>query len=177
MAVMFSYRASDSFAHRASPVVKLVLMLGLAFCPWQVSLPVTILIALLIRLPLISHLKSIALFLLIAALILISNGYEDTLGFLAVILSSMIFTDTTDPYDMARSLRPVLGKGFALGISMTMAMVPMAMEVTHEARLARKARGERFIGRGYLSSVMSSLLDKSDDFALALRSRGIESQF
>lgn len=169
--MIFSYRQADTFVHRVNPLLKLVALFGLAFCPWYVSLPVMLVLAVAVRLPVKGYLKHSVFFLLLGVLIWISNGWQSTLGFVSLILSGMILTDSTDPEDLAESLRPVLGRNFSMCISITLSMLPVVFETTTQTRLARKARGERFIGKGYLSSVFSILLDKADEYALAFESR------
>lgn len=171
MAVIFSYRSSDTFLHRASPVLKIVMLFIFAFCSWYINLPTMMILAIAIRLPLSDYLKGSVFFIIVGILIWVSNGWQSALSFISVVLSGMILTDTTDPQDLADSLRPILGKSFSLGIGITLAMLPVTMETMQQARLARKARGERFIGKGYLASILQIMLDKADDFALGYRSR------
>ncbi|MDD4007663.1 MAG: energy-coupling factor transporter transmembrane component T [Sphaerochaetaceae bacterium] len=169
--MMFSYRPSKSFVHRANPILKLILLFGFAFCPWYVSLPVMVALAIAIKLPVQNYLRNSIFFFILGALIWVSNGWQDALEFVSIILSGMILTDSTDPEDLAHSLKPILGETFSLGISITLAMLPVTMETASQARLARKARGERFIGKGYLTSIMQILLDKADEYSLAYRCR------
>ena len=171
MGLIFAYREGHTFLHRANPVLKIVFLLGLSFCPWWVTLPIAAVLAIITALPVRSFLKQLVFFIVIGLLILLSNGPEAILGFLAVVLLGLVFADTTAPEDLARSLQPVLGRRFSLIVALTLTMVPLCLETMEETRLARKSRGERTICAGWITSAVSALLDRCDELSLALRCR------
>lgn len=171
MAVAFSFRQSNSFVHKTKPLVKLILLIILSFIPWQVSLPLTIIIAIIIKLPLFSYYKQLIFFVIIAALIYYSNGLNNCLNFIGILIASLIFTDSTAPEDLAQALSPILGKSFSLYISLTLAMLSKVILTLNEARLICKARGRRFAILLYLTSTINLLLNQSQEYELALKNR------
>ncbi|MDD4082495.1 MAG: energy-coupling factor transporter transmembrane component T [Sphaerochaetaceae bacterium] len=173
MTEIFSYRNKNTFLHRLNPIIKLLLMLSIAFIPWYFSLPVLVLSAIIIKLPFIKYLKNLIFFFILAILIYFSNGWQSSMRFITIVLSGLILTDTTEPMDLAKSLQPVLGRTFALLVQLTLAMLPIVFETCETVRLTRKSRGEKFISLSYLEMILSVLLDKSDEITLAYKTRNV----
>jgi len=173
MTEIFAYRNKNSFLHKLNPIVKLLLMLSIAFIPWYFTLPVLIISSIIIKLPIIKYFKNLIFFFILAILIYFSNGWQSAMKFFTIILSGLILTDTTEPIDLAKKLEPVLGRTFALIVQLTLAILPIVFKTCETVRLTRKARGERFIGLSYLEMILSVLLDKSDEIALAYKTRNV----
>ncbi|MDD7201306.1 MAG: energy-coupling factor transporter transmembrane protein EcfT [Sphaerochaetaceae bacterium] len=199
MAMIFHYREQDTLLGRANPLTKLFLLLSICIISSGATLAAAIAIlvllggvAALIRLPLASYGRDLRFFAVMGLLILLVNGLSTgdwalatllTLRFLDIILAAIIFSDTTDFWDLSCSIAPVLdlipfvhGWRVASAIQLTIMLVPMVFEVTEQVRDAQQARGA-FLGNPvralatYASQVMETLLDKLDDASDSLDAR------
>ncbi|MDD4012156.1 MAG: hypothetical protein PHI83_08410 [Sphaerochaetaceae bacterium] len=171
MAVMLGYEERRTVLHSAGSALKLAIVVVLAICPWWISLPLALVAAIIVRLPFFKALLQSLFLLALAALIWIENGYQSSLSFCAVILNGLVLARCTAPEDLAASLRPVLGRSFALAISFTLAMLPMVMDTLEESKLAWLSRGQRFLGQDFLLDVMERLLNKADEYSMAYEAR------
>lgn len=174
MGVIFSFRPSNSFLHNCPAIIKFFALFILAFLPWYITLPLYVIIAIVIKTPIKNYLKSSIFFGIIAIFILFSTGWNDMLYFISIILSGILFADTTNPEDLARQLEPIIGKTLSIAILLTLAMLPIVFETCNQVKLAYKAREKKHIDLMYLETILSILLDKNEEMAIAYKNRGLE---
>lgn len=199
MAMIFHYREQDTLLGRANPLAKLFLLLATCITASGATLAAAIGILVLlggvmalIRLPLASYVRDLRFFAVMGLLILLVNGLSTrdwtlamllTLRFLDIILVAIIFSDTTDFWDLSCSVAPILdlvpfvnGWRVASTIQLTIMLVPMVFEATGQVRDAQQARGA-FLGNPvrvlatYAMQVMETLLDKLEDVSDSLEAR------
>lgn len=199
MALIFHYRPQESLLGKANPLIKLLLLI--AFCIVVSTAPLAttgamlgllVLTMLLIRLPLLSYGRDLRFFLIMGSLILLANGLSTrdwtlawnlTLRFLAVILAAIIFSDTTDFWDLSCAIAPLIdwipfvhGWRIASAIQLTIMLVPMVFDATNAVRDAQRSRCG-FKGNPvkalitYAWSVMDTLLEMLDDVSDSLDAR------
>ncbi len=199
MAMIFHYREQDTLLGRANPLTKLLLLVAICIAASGATLMVTIAILVflggasaLIRLPLASYGRDLRFFAVMGLLIFLVNGLSTgdwilatllTLRFLDIVLAAIIFSDTTDFWDLSCSIAPVLdripfvhGWRVASAIQLTIMLVPMVFETTGQVRDAQKARSA-FLGNPvrvvttYATQVMETLFAKLDAVSDSLDAR------
>lgn len=201
-ALIFHYREQKAFLNRCNPLTKLLSILAILIPLARASFAVTIailiplvLLAITQRLPLYRYGKELRFFLVMTALIgiteylatrLLVPSITACLRFLAIILSGMLLSDSTAPDDLSRSLGSVLDKipfidGWAVAssIELTLSMIPLIFDVTEQVTTARKARMEknRHPIKGITSvatSIFSLLLDRAEELTWALQARAFD---
>ena len=198
-ALIFHYREQKTFLNRCNPLAKLlsilVLLIFLAKAPFAFTLALLtplVLLAIAQSLPLHRYGKELRFFLVMTALIgiteylatrLLLPSITACLRFLAIILSGMLLSDSTAPDDLARSLGSVLDKlpfvdGWAIAssIELTLSMIPLIFDVTEQVTTARKARREKNRHpirniTATAASIFSLLLDRAEELTWALEAR------
>ncbi len=201
--VIFHYRNDDNILSRMNPNAKLLSVLvfsvivsssGSAVVLGLSLLPVVIAIA--IRLPFSSYLKESVFFLILAVCMSISAAVDTHnallaaskgVGFLAMVLASMLLTDSTMPDDLSRSLGSafshVIGKHayvLAAAVEITISMIPLIVDSAIGMFEARRARGSSFVRHPirtiseYSVSIVSDLLNKAEVYTDALYARGYD---
>ena len=195
MAMIFHYREQDTLLGRANPLTKLLLLVAICIAASGATLMVTIAILVflggasaLIRLPLASYGRDLRFFAVMGLLIFLVNGLSTgdwilatllTLRFLDIVLAAIIFSDTTDFWDLSCSIAPVLDRiPFVHGwrVASAIQLVPMVFETTGQVRDAQNARSA-FLGNPvrvvttYATQVMETLLAKLDDVSDSLDAR------
>ena len=201
--VIFHYRASDSFLSRMNPNAKLLSLLVFSAmvssaCPEAVlGLSALMLaLAICIRLPFRAYLKEGVFFIAVAMLMALSSAAEtgdamiamaSGIGFLAVVLASMLLADTTMPDDISRSLGSALSRligkrafTIAAALEMTISMIPIIVDCTASMFEARRSRSASF-ARHPLRSVtefsiaaVSDLVSRAEAYTDALYARGYD---
>ncbi len=200
--LIFHYREQKAFLNRCNPLTKLlsilailILLAGASFAVTIAILAPLILLCITQRLPLRRYGKELRFFLVMTALIGITEyiatglplpSITACLRFLAIILSGMLLADSTAPDDLSRSLGSVLDKipcidGWAVAssIELTLSMIPLIFDVTEQITIARKARMEksRHPIRSITSvtvSIFSLLLDRAEELTWALQARAFD---
>ena len=201
--VIFHYRNDDNILSRMNPNVKLLSVLVFsAIVSSAGSLLVIILsflalmLAVAIRLPFARYLKESIFFLILAGCMVISAAVDTHnavfatskgIGFLAMVLASMLLTDSTMPDDLSRSLGSafshVLGRRayiLAAAVEITISMIPIIVDSAIGMFEARRARGASFARHPvrtiseYSVSMVSDLLNKAEVYTDALYSRGYD---
>ena len=201
--MIFHYRDNDNFLVRLNPNTKLVLLLSYSVTVSAmqpgVVLPLSILpvvVALVIKLPLLSYLKESLFFIIIAILMgfsrYISSGdwlesLSKSVSFLSTILAAVLLCDTTMPDELSRSLGKalshIIGKyAYVLSAVMeiTLSMIPIIIDSALGMLEARKARGASLSRHPFREvcqisiSILSDILDKAEIYADALYSRGYD---
>ncbi len=199
MGMIFHYRAQSTLLGNANPITKLLLLIF--FCVTATGERPSIVIAqgllllftmLLIKLPLLSYARDLLFFVVMALLILFCNllathdwnaSCTPALRFLDVILLGIIFSDTTDFWDLSCALAPILdhipfvhGWRVASMVQLAIMLVPLTFEATSRVREAQTARCS--FRRGtltrlivYASSVMETILDKLEEVSDGLEAR------
>ena len=201
--MIFHYRDNDNFLVRLNPNTKLVLLLSYsvtvsAMQP-DVVLPLSILpvvVALVIKLPLLSYLKESLFFIIIAVLMGFSRyisfgdwleSLSKSVSFLSTILAAVLLCDTTMPDELSRSLGKalshIIGKyAYVLSAVMeiTLSMIPIIIDSALSMLEARRARGASLSRHPFREvcqisiSILSDILDKAEIYADALYSRGYD---
>ena len=200
---IFHYRPADTLLSRMNPNAKLVALLVYCAVVSSADAPLKLvmstlpaLLAWLVHLPLRAYLRQSVFFILMALCLALSSWVEEGgmiemaasgAGFLSMVLSSMLFADSTMPDDLARSLAGalshVMGKaayGVASLVEVTLAMIPAIVDSAGGLYEARRARGASFIRHplssmsSYAAGVLGDLLDKAGSYADALYSRGYD---
>ena len=181
--MIFHYRDNDNFLVRLNPNTKLVLLLSYSVTVSAmqpgVVLPLSILpvvVALVIKLPLLSYLKESLFFIIIAVLMGFSRyisfgdwleSLSKSVSFLSTILAAVLLCDTTMPDELSRSLGSalshVLGRyAYALSslMEITLSMIPLIIDSATGILEARNARGASFISHplSSLAELSSSIL-------------------
>ncbi|NLZ77786.1 MAG: hypothetical protein GX911_07455 [Spirochaetales bacterium] len=188
--VIFSYRHQDRLLNRTHPFVKVFALLCgcILLIDASVLLVSTIALFLLLltgiqRLPLRSYARQLRFFILLFALIALSEylrsgSVRSALIVLSryalMILYALLITDSTSGDEVASSLPLINGSVLAGGIELTLAIVPMIFQISEEIRAARKARLGTWSIRGtfeYLSTLFELLLVRIEERALALEGR------
>ena len=198
--MIFHTRSNDSFACKASPLSKLLLLLTvctvLAIAPVPLVYALTLALiatALAQRLPLATCLTQGMLFLILALFIAVTEyivtqsmimAIAEALRFLSAILASLLFVDATSPDELAASLawlfRPILGRKaylIASVVQLTLSMIPLVFDTALLMKEARKARGQNMLHHpvmalsGYALGLISTLIDKVEEWSDALTAR------
>ncbi len=200
--LIFHYREQKAFLNRCNPLTKLLSILailiplaGASFAVTIAILAPLILLAITQRLPLRRYGKELRFFLIMTALIgiteylatrLLLPSITACLRFLAIILSGMLLADSTAPDDLSRSLGSVLDKipfvdGWAVAssIELTLSMIPLIFDVTDQVTTARKARMEKNRHpiksiTSVTTSIFSLLLDRAEELTWALQARAFD---
>ncbi len=201
--MIFHYRDNDNFLVRLNPNTKLVLLLSYSVTVSAmqpgVVLPLSILpvvVALVIKLPLLSYLKESLFFIIIAVLMGFSRyisfgdwleSLSKSVSFLSTILAAVLLCDTTMPDELSRSLGKalshIIGKyAYVLSAVMeiTLSMIPIIIDSALGMLEARKARGASLSRHPFREvcqisiSILSDILDKAEIYADALYSRGYD---
>lgn len=198
-ALIFHYREQTAFLNRCNPLTKLLSILAILIPLAKASFLVTValliplvLLSIIQHLPLTRYNKELRFFLVMTALIgiteyiatrLLLPSFTACLRFLAIILSGMLLADSTAPDDLARSLGSVLdripfldGWAIASSIELTLSMIPLIFDVTEQVTTARKARMEKKHHpirniKAVTASIFSLLLDKTEELTWALEAR------
>lgn len=198
-ALIFHYREQKAFLNRCNPLIKLVSILAILIPLARASFSGTVtlliplvLLALTQRLPLYRYGKELRFFLVMTALIgiteylatrLLLPSFTACLRFLAIILSGMLLADSTAADDLARSLGSVLarlplidGWAIASSVELTLSMIPLIFDVTEQVTTARKARMEKNRHpirniKSVAASIFSLLLDRAEELTWALQAR------
>lgn len=191
---LFHYHQRETFLNKAHPLAKLVALFLLSTLLLQGSLlRVSILLILLvvvafaITLPLKHYLRELRFFMLMALMmggvrLLVTHQLVDSLTAMAkfgtIVLLGLLFSDSTAPDDLARSL-PRWG---AL-VQMTLTTIPLVSDSAFQISQARRARGEspwsnplKRIG-SYVTSLLDLLLEKSEKLEEALKARCYDPKF
>lgn len=198
-ALIFHYRAQDTFLCKANPLTKVVAVIAICVLILSLSLSGLLLVsaALLVttfaqHLPLRSYKRELKYFAFLLLLILITE-YMATqshqqaasafLRFVCIILCGLLIADSTSPDDLARSLGSILdgipfirGWEVASAIELTLSILPVIFDAALQVVTARKARLERRRNplaslTSLISAIFSLLLDKTEDLSLALEAR------
>ena len=202
-AMIFHYRESNNILTSLNPVTKLVFLLSYSIIVSsgtpEFILPfslVPLVIAFAVRLPFSQYMKESIFFFILAFLMALSSyvstgdvliAASTAFAFIAMILSSMLLTDSTMPDELARSLGGVLSKVigryayfFATVVEITLSMIPIIIDSAVGIFDARRARGASFFSHPVKTvselsvSILSSLLDKAEIYIDALYSRGYD---
>ncbi len=198
--MIFHYRESDNILTRFNPNTKLFVVIAYSVLVssstglGRLVLSALVLIPVLgARLPLAKYLKESFFFIILAISMSLSyviggrsliDSASYGIGFLAIIFSSLLLTDSTMPEDIARSLglffSRIIGKrAFVLATltEITISMIPIIIDSTLGILEARKARLASFFRHPvhslveFTSSVFSNLLDKAVIYTDAIYSR------
>ncbi len=201
--VIFHYRADDNILTRMNPNAKLLSLLVFSaavssVCDALVFILafLVLLLAFLIKLPFGAYIRESFLFIILAVCMSVtaylsteqvSAAAASGIGFLAMVLASMLLTDTTMPDDMARSLGAalshVIGRRayvIATVVEVTVSMIPLIVDSTVTMYEARRSRSSSFVSHPMRSisefavSVISDLLDKAEEYTDALYARGYD---
>ena len=202
-AMIFHYRNDDNILTRMNPNAKLVALLSYSAVisaaeRYEVfALAVMpVIAAMMIHLPWRRYLRESSFFIVLAAIMLltsyshsgdIASSSASAVAFLAMVLASVLLTDTTMPDELSRSLGSalshVLGKyAYALSslMEITLSMIPLIIDSATGILEARKARGASFISHPLSSlaelssSILSDIFDKAEIYIDALYSRGYD---
>ena len=194
--MIFHYRENRTFLSRSNPLAKLSIVIVLCVPLARASLLYACTVFLVLFCSLLTtgfpfaRLKgSLAFFLTIALLIALTEqgGWKQaaaaTLRFLDFIILSLLFSDSTDPDDLARCLgRPldsipwVKGYEVAATIQLTLSMIPLVFDVADRvataqaARLSPKRHPVRYLYT-LTSGIFSNLLRSVQQMSDALDSR------
>ena len=196
--MIFTTRMRDSFLCKINPLTKLIFLITLSISISFASsygvftlFILTLLLAIINKLPFKDLYKGTSFFFLLALLIFVtelSSGYiyalAQALKFFTIVLSSLIFIDTTTPNDTARSistfLYPILkerANSFGFIIELTLSMIPRILETSKKILNARKCRGERMLIHpirmltGFSVTLFINLFDQISSYADSLESR------
>lgn len=202
-ALIFHYREADNFLVRMNPCTKLLLLLAYSSVI-SISGPVTIFIiaflplatAIIIKLPFRQYIRESIFFIILAVIMGITSflsvrdavsALSSSIAFLAMILSSMLLTDTTMPDDLSRSLGAALSRiigksAYTLSaiIEITLSMIPLIVDCASSLSEAMKARCASFSSHPirFLHqisiSILSEILDEAETYIDALYSRGFD---
>lgn len=199
MALIFHFRRQDTFLGTANPMTKLLLLVATCLASSGASMREALFllallsgVMLLIRLPLFSYGRDLRFFLIMGLLILTANGLSShdwllaslyALRFLLVILAAIIFSDTTDFWDLSCAIAPILdwlpfvhGWRVASTIQLAIMLVPTVFEATSQVRDAQASRGAFHASpvkvlATYVSQVMDTLIDKLDEVSDSIEAR------
>lgn len=203
--LIFRYRSRDSFLCRCNPLAKMILLIGLCAAASRGSLAyAAALIALcllamgLSRMPVGRYVGDLWFFLFMGLFIYFGRRSQDgdsqaallaALRFLCCILLSVLYADTTDPYELAASLGPVLDivpfvKGYraAAAVEMTLSLVPLVFQAAdrvwdaQKARMPRHSRPVRTLAV-LATGIMSEMLGEMENVSDALSSRLYDPDF
>lgn len=201
--MIFHYRNDDNILTRMNPNAKLVGLLSYSAVisaaeQYEVfALAVMpVIAAMMIHLPWRRYLRESSFFIVLAAIMWLSaychssdfiSSAASAVAFLAMVLASVLLTDTTMPDELSRSLGSalshVLGKyAYALSslMEITLSMIPLIIDSATGILEARKARGASFISHPLSSlaelssSILSDIFDKAEIYIDALYSRGYD---
>lgn len=197
---LFHFRDRDTMLNRSHPLTKIICMLAFSTTLASPHLPrstamlvILVIIAAVIRLPFTRYGKELQFFLIMGSIMGMARALGATswtepvtviLRFASIVIMGLVFADTTAPDDLSRSighmLEPILhARGYRIGVTLelTLATVPLLLDVASEVSDARKARGESVwrhpIGRivSYGSTVFTLLLQRAEELEAALRAR------
>lgn len=201
---IFAYQAGSDPVRTFDARFKLPLLLffltGAAFAslPWYPLLVlVTGFILGIARLSPLSLFLESRVFLLLAGVIFLSRWFSDTLlrgalgalRFLLIVTAARIMVETSKSSDIARAVHSYLSPlnsrlagRFSLQIMMALRFIPLIFETMEEIKAARKSRAVE-LNRNPLVRIkslaiplLSLLLQRSDEIADALSSRGLGSR-
>ena len=152
--------------------------------------------AMMIHLPWKRYLRESSFFIVLAAIMWLSaychssdfiSSAASAVAFLAMVLASVLLTDTTMPDELSRSfgkaLSHIIGKyAYVLSAVMeiTLSMIPIIIDSALGMLEARKARGASLSRHPFREvcqisiSILSDILDKAEIYADALYSRGYD---
>lgn len=201
-ALIFHYRQQKSFLNAANPTTKFFSVLVLCLVLVSASLAGAGIIALFLllaivnqHLPLLRYRRELRFFIFLLLLIFVTEylakrtiiaSVVAIIRFAAIILCGMLLSDSTAPDDLARSLGKLLdhipfinGWTIASSIELTLSILPLIFDASLEVSTARRARLERKTNpyRSVImvsESILSLLLDKTEDLANALQARNFE---
>ena len=196
--VIFSTRMRDSFLCKLNPLIKLLFLIvfsaSISIASNEVIFILSFSVSLLAffdKLPFKELYKGTIFFFILSILIFITElsfGYihaiAQAIKFLAIVVASLVFTDTTSPNETARSiaafLYPILkdkANSFGFIIELTLSMIPKILESSIKILDARKCRGERMLKHpikmltGFSISLFIHLFDQISSYADGLESR------
>ena len=203
MAIIFHTREQETFINRLNGAAKFIFLIlasiaislsniYLAFSMFALS----IILAIWIKLPLISYLKEGFIFILLVVFIAITE-YLNThsvlltayacVKFLSVLIFALILTDTTSSSDIARGIGTLGEKifssyawHFASLVELTIGMIPLVFDTVLSIYDSRRARCDSFIKHPIKSitsfsiSVFIALLDEAFSYVDALESRNYD---
>jgi energy-coupling factor transporter transmembrane protein EcfT len=201
--MIFHYRVSGSLLSRCNPLIKLGSLITLCILLQQATLTATVFFSLCIaalmlqaKMPIRRLIPELMFFLILTAIIFLSvylphkelqKSMEKSASFLVAVLGSLLFADTTDPSDLARSLGSFLhrlhfkdGWKFANQVELTLTCIPLIYDTYAHVRDARRARlaymGKHPIRSIYMFSkeLMEQLLDQIDEMAYAMDARSFD---
>lgn len=201
--MIFHYRNDDNILTRMNPNAKLVGLLSYSavissaerYDVFALAV-MPVIAAMMIHLPWRRYLRESSFFIVLAAIMWLSaychssdfiSSAASAVAFLAMVLASVLLTDTTMPDELSRSLGSalshVLGKyAYALSslMEITLSMIPLIIDSAAGMLEARKARGTSFISHPLSSlaelssSILSDIFDKAEIYIDALYSRGYD---
>ncbi len=201
--IIFHYRNDDNILSKMNPNAKLLSVLvfsaivsSAGSCVVFIMSLLALMLAMAIRLPFARYLKESIFFLIIAACMVLSAAVDTHnavlaaskgIGFLAMVLASMLLTDSTMPDDLSRSLGSalshVVGRRayiLAAAVEITISMIPIIVDSAIGMFEARRARGASFVHHPvrtiseYSVSIVSDLLNKAEIYTDALYARGYD---
>ncbi|MCR5761256.1 MAG: energy-coupling factor transporter transmembrane protein EcfT [Sphaerochaetaceae bacterium] len=187
---LFQYRDRGSYLNRLNPLLKLITVFILCLVSSKAPANVVFITAAVLvvlyaanKIPLSTLFKSGRVFLVIALFIAISEYYNTknamqtataVCRYLNVILLSIIFTDCTSAFDLAR----VFGKSrFGMALSLSLSMLPITVETISKTMDSGRARGASFFRSPVsytqllVKNVILNLLEKVSSYSDALTAR------
>lgn len=201
--MIFHYRNSDNFMTRMNPTAKLIALISYSAAVTSAEgiyvyaffiLP--LIAAALIRLPFKDYAKESVLFIFLSFFILCASfisqkslllASSDALSLLSLVFSAIIFSDTTLPDEISRSLGSflfhVIGKYayyISTALEITLSMIPVIADSISQIFEARKARLASFVKHPFRNLVsftiqaVSDMFDKVEIYTDALYSRGYD---
>ena len=201
--MMFHYRNSDNFMTRMNPMAKFLALISYSLAVTSAEgiyiyalFMLPFIVAAIIRLPFKDYAKESIFFIFLSLFIFFTSiisqkslflASSDALSLLSLVFSAIIFSDTTLPDEISRSLGSllfhVIGK-YAYYISsaleMTLSMIPVIADSISQILEARKARLASFVRHplrnlvSFTIQAVSDLFDKVEIYTDALYSRGYD---
>ncbi len=197
---IFHYRDIDSFLHNQHPLTKIFLTLLISSVILKSSMLFSMIIfALLsftlvvIKVPLKRYIKQGIYFPILLLIIGVSHYLSSlnisstvhiTISFMSMIMMSILLIDSTAFNDIAGAIGSLFShvsrkKGYYIAstIELTLHMIPLFFDISHELMIARKARGIRFLSSPvknvseYVAALFSLTLNKVEHLEIALKSR------
>lgn len=198
--LIFTLKDNDSFLRKANAGVKLLSLIVLSTLLTGENYFILLLIGFVIVFISISHkillIKQLAknwFLILLAAFIFISDYIStrnlflssiSSLKYLSLICLSILFTNLTAPDETSRALSRFLsriigkaGYNLASAVELTLALLPIIFNTATQILDSRKCRNARFFPHpiraisSYSIALLSSLLDRIEDYSDALEAR------
>lgn len=202
---IFHYRDIESVIHKQHPLGKIFITLLISSLIIKSSLLFTTicfifltLICVIIKIPFKNYAKEGRYFFFLIIIIGASdylNNYSVvgttrvTLAFISMLLLSIILIDTTAFNDIASAIGSLFsrlskrrGYSIASTIELTLSMIPLFFDLSHQLLQARKARGQRFFSspfktlKEFVESFFSMTLIKVEHLEMALKARAFNPQ-